>query len=221
MNNKHIPLSHYHQFTPDEMLTRAKTFTNLMQSRRSVRDFSTNEVPMTVIDECILAAGSAPSGANQQPWHFVTIVDQTVKREIRLAAEEEERAFYAGRAGDTWLDTLEPLGTDANKPFLENAPVLIAIFEQKFATNEQGSKIKHYYSKESTGIAAGLLITALHNAGLATLTHTPSPMNFLSEILNRPSGERPFLLLVVGYPEQNATVPDISKKDLDEIRTQV
>jgi nitroreductase len=164
-----------------------------------------------------LAAGSAPSGANQQPWHFAIVRSPEIKKRIREAAEAEEKEFYAGRAGDVWLDTLAPLGTDANKPFLEEAPILIAIFEKKYEVDASGRKKKNYYAKESTGIATGVLITALHQSGLATLTHTPSPMNFLTKVLNRPEGERPFLLLVVGHPAPDAMVPDIQKKSFTEI----
>ncbi len=219
MNKHFIPLSNYKRQSSAKMIDSSKAFYDLMKQRRTVRDFSTDAIPAEVIDQCLQTAGTAPSGANQQPWHFVTITDSVLKSKIREAAEEEERAFYEGRAGEVWLDTLEPLGTDAAKPFLEQAPVLIAIFEQKYIIDDNGDKLKHYYSKESTGIATGLLITALHNAGLATLTHTPSPMNFLKTILDRPDGERPFLLLVVGYPADGAKVPNITKKSLNEIRT--
>lgn len=216
MKNTFIPLANYERPEPAEMAQRASTFYELMCKRRTVREFSSDPIPDEVINDCLLTAGTAPSGANQQPWHFAVVKDKALKSVIREGAEKEEREFYAGRAGDTWLETLEPLGTNADKPFLEIAPVLIAIFEQKYAL-ENGKKIKHYYAKESTGIATGILITALHNAGLVTLTHTPSPMNFLGEILRRPQGERPFLLLVAGYPADNVTVPDITKKSLDDI----
>jgi nitroreductase len=222
MQHNFIPLHGYKKYSQTEMLKRADAFYDLMRTRRSVRTFSTEKVPEEIIDRCIMTAGTAPSGANQQPWHFVVVVDPTVKHDIRQAAEKEEQHFYAGRAGDTWLDTLRPLGTNAEKPFLENAPVLIAIFEQKYHHDADSERqIKHYYSKESTGIATGLLITALHNAGLVTLTHTPSPMNFLGKLLKRPDGERPFLLLVVGFPANKTTVPDINKKSLNEIRTKL
>lgn len=199
------------------MLQRSAEFYEFMKSRRTIREFSTEEVSQEVIDNCLKTAGTAPSGANQQPWHFVIIRDSSIKAQIREAAEEEERNFYAGRAGDTWLEALEPLGTDADKPFLEKAPILIAIFEQKYTLNDQGDKVKHYYAKESVGIATGVLISALHNVGLATLTHTPSPMNFLTKILKRPEGEKPFLLLVVGYPAEGVEVPNIDKKKLTDI----
>ncbi len=219
MYHNFIPLSGYTKRSQTNMLDRATIFYDLLKTRRSVREFSDEAVSLKIIDSCILSAGTAPSGANQQPWHFVVIKDPAVKRNIRLAAEKEEQEFYAGRAGETWLETLQPLGTSADKPFLDKAPVLIAIFEQKYQLDQNQKQLKNYYSKESTGIATGMLITALHNAGLATLTHTPSPMNFLSKILRRPTGERPFLLLVVGFPAENVMVPDISKKALDEIRT--
>lgn len=216
MEDQFTPLK-YKRLTKVEMLQRAESHYQLMRTRRSVRHFSDEAVSKSVIDYCIRTAGTAPSGANQQPWHFSIIVDPSTKRQIRLAAEEEERSFYNGRAGDTWLETLKPLGTDASKPFLEKAPVLIAIFEQKYRIDEMGNKIKHYYAKESVGIATGMLITAIHNIGLATLTHTPSPMNFLSKILKRPEGERPFLLLVVGHPASDAKVPRIDKKIFRDI----
>jgi nitroreductase len=167
----------------------------------------------------LLAAGTAPSGANRQPWHFVVVSDPEIKRKIREAAEKEEEAFYTGRAPDDWLEALQPLGTDAHKPFLETAPYLIVIFAQSYELAADGSKIKNYYVQESVGIATGLLITAIHHAGLVSLTHTPSPMGFLNKILGRPDNERPYLILVVGYPAENATVPDISKKSLEEIAT--
>lgn len=217
MKKKFIPYIKSIDLTEAEMATHSHEFYQFMRSRRSIREFSAEEVSQEVIDNCLRSAGTAPSGANQQPWHFVVIRDASIKNQIRLAAEEEERNFYAGRAGDTWLEALEPLGTNADKPFIEKAPVLIAIFEQKYALDETGNKTKHYYAKESVGIATGVLITALHNVGLATLTHTPSPMNFLTNILNRPDGEKPFLLLVVGHPAENVEVPDIQKKKLKDI----
>ena len=190
-----------------------------MAKRRSVRDFSDKPIPDTVLEQAILAAGTAPSGANMQPWHFVVVQDPNLKQQIRLAAEKEERELYAHRASDEWLQALAPLGTDANKPFLETAPALIAVFLKKVTLAEDGSKQKNYYTSESVGIATGMLITALHQAGLATLTHTPSPMKFLSDILQRPSYERPFLLLVVGYPADGVQVPNIEKLPLGSIAT--
>jgi nitroreductase len=190
-----------------------------MSKRRSVRDFSDKLVPASVLEDAILAAGTAPSGANMQPWHFVVVQDQEIKQKIREAAEIEERELYENRASEEWLDALAPLGTDANKPFLETAPALIAIFLKKVTIDDNGDKHKNYYTSESVGIATGVLITALHNAGLATLTHTPSPMKFLSQILGRPSHERPFLLLVTGYPAEGTRVPDIERLPLDKIAT--
>ncbi len=188
-----------------------------MQRRRTVRDFSSRTVPREIIDYCILAAGTAPNGANLQPWHFVAVSDSAVKREIRVAAEEEEKDFYEERAPAAWLEALAPLGTDSRKPFLEIAPWLIAIFAQPFRILPDGTRSKTYYAIESVGIATGILITAVHSCGLAALTHTPSPMGFLNRILGRPSHEKPFLLLVVGHPAEGALVPDISRKPLAEI----
>lgn len=201
------------------MQQQAKSFYQQMSKRRSVRDFSPQPVPASVLEDAILAAGTAPSGANMQPWHFVVVQDAEVKQKIREAAEIEERELYENRASEEWLDALAPLGTDANKPFLETAPALIAIFLKKVTIDEQGEKHKNYYTSESVGIATGMLITALHKAGLATLTHTPSPMKFLSQILERPSHERPFLLLVTGYPAAGTLVPDIKRLPLDKIAT--
>ena len=209
----------FHEYAVDEMERRANAFYAEIKQRRTVRDFSDRPVPRSVIETCLLAAGTAPNGANMQPWHFAVVGDLNVKRQIREAAEAEEREFYETRASDEWLEALAPLGTDADKPFLETAPYLIAIFAQRYGVDDEGKRVKHYYVQESVGIATGILITALHHAGLATLTHTPSPMGFLNEILERPSRERPFLLLVVGYPAADATVPAISKKPLDEIAT--
>jgi nitroreductase len=190
-----------------------------MRRRRTVRHFAERPVPRAIIEDCLRTAGTAPSGANKQPWHFVVVSDPAVKRRIRLAAEAEEREFYARRATQEWLDDLAPLGTDADKPFLEIAPFLIVIFAQRYRLKPDGSKAQHYYVQESVGIATGILIAALHHAGLATLTHTPSPMSFLSEILDRPENERPYLILVAGYPAPGATVPDITRKPLDAIAT--
>lgn len=214
-----IPLSEYRTYPPDEMAQRAAEFYAEIRRRRSVRDFSDRPVPRAVIEDCLRAAGTAPNGANLQPWHFVVVSEPAVKRQIRMAAEEEEREFYNGRAPQEWLDALAPLGTDASKPFLETAPYLIGIFAQSYGLLPDGRKVKHYYVSESVGIATGFLIAALHHAGLATLTHTPSPMGFLNEILGRPAQERPFLLLVVGYPAEDAQVPAITKRPLDEIAT--
>ncbi len=212
-----VPLTSYKEYPPEEMLKRAEDFYELIESRRTVREFSDRPVDRKIIEQCILAAGTAPNGANKQPWHFAVVSDPDIKKRIREAAEEEEREFYHRRAPEDWLEDLRPFGTDEHKPFLEKAPYLIGIFAQSFHLTEDGEKEKHYYVKESVGIATGMLITAFHNAGLATLTHTPSPMGFLTEIMQRPSHEKPFLLLVVGYPEKDTKVPDITKKPLDEI----
>ncbi|MDG1812746.1 MAG: nitroreductase family protein [Porticoccaceae bacterium] len=209
-------------FSPQEEATMeqsAQAFYQQMAKRRSVRDFSDRPIPQSVLENAILAAGSAPSGANMQPWHFAVVQDPAIKKKIREAAEIEERELYENRASDEWLDALAPLGTDAQKPFLETAPALIAIFLKKVTIDDEGVKHKNYYTSESVGIATGMLITALHQAGLGTLAHTPSPMKFLTEILERPSHERPFLLLVVGYPEEGAMVPDIQRFPLDKIST--
>lgn len=188
-----------------------------MQTRRTVRHFSNEPVDREIIEQCLLVGGSAPSGANLQPWHFVVVSDPSIKKQIRDAAEAEEREFYTSRAPQEWLDALAPLGTDADKPFLETAPYLIAIFSQSYSVLPDGRKVKNYYVQESVGIATGMLITAIHQAGLVSLTHTPSPMGFLNKILGRPSNEKPFLLLVVGHPAADAQVPDVTRKRLGEI----
>ncbi len=199
-----------------EMQERATDFEQLMSTRRTVRDFSDKTVPRKLIEDCLLTAGTAPSGANRQPWHFAVVSSPIIKKKIRIAAELEEKEFYTKRAPQDWLDALAPLGTDADKPFLERAPYLVVVFGQKYQVSSEGKKYKNYYVTESVGIATGLLIAGLHNAGLATLTHTPSPMKFLNEILERPVSEKPLMVLVVGYPEPNATVPDISRKNLEQ-----
>jgi nitroreductase len=203
----------------EEMADRAAAFYDEMRRRRTIRDFAPRAVPRAVIERCLLAAGTAPSGANRQPWHFVVVTDAAIRQRIRMEAEREEREFYAQRAPREWLEALAPLGTGPDKPFLETAPVLIAIFVQSYALLPDGRKHKNYYVTESVGIAAGILITGLHHCGLATLTHTPSPMGFLADVLGRPPNERPCLLLVVGHPAVHATVPDISRKPLDGIAT--
>jgi len=203
------------------MRRRAADFADEMRRRRTVRHFSDRAVPREVIEDCLRASGTAPSGANRQPWHFVVVTDAAAKSRIRELAEKEEREFYEHRAPQDWLDALAPLGTDEHKPFLETAPCLIAIFAESYSIGPKGEKLKNYYVSESVGIAAGFLIAALHHAGLASLTHTPSPMGFLNEILGRPSNERPFLLLVVGYPTQEALVPKIGRKELPQIMTTV
>ena len=216
---KFVPLTSYREYPPAQMRERAHAFNTEIQRRRTVREFSDRAVAREIIEQCLLAGGSAPSGAALQPWHFVVVGDPKVKTTIRVEAEKEEREFYSGRAPQAWLDALAPLGTDENKPFLEVAPWLIAIFEKSHSIMDDGRRVKNYYAPQSTGIACGMLITALHMAGLATLTHTPSPMNFLNKILGRPKDERPFLLLVVGYPAAGAQVPDIRRKPLAKIAT--
>lgn len=204
-----------------EMEARASAFFDEIKRRHTVRDFTDTPVPQSVMEACISAAGRAPSGANHQPWHFCLIGDAKVKSEIRAAAEEEERAFYEGRAGEEWLDALDPLGTDAHKPFLETAPWLIAVFAQRRGGVRAGEDRKNYYINESVGIACGFLIAALHHAGLATLTHTPKPMTFLNEKLGRPASEKPFLLIVAGKPSADAEIPNhaLIKKPLTDILT--
>jgi nitroreductase len=214
-----VPLADYREYPVDEMRERVQRFYADMARRRTVREFSDRPVPRDVIETALKAAGTAPSGANLQPWHFVVVSEAHTKKKIREAAEVEEREFYEHRASPEWLAALEPLGTDSSKPFLETAPCLIAVFLQKYGHLGDGRKVKHYYPTESTGLATGILITALHQAGLATLTHTPSPMKFLNEILGRPVSERPFLLLVVGYPADDVRVPDIERKELEEFAT--
>ena len=213
-----IPLD-YQEFPVEEVQQRALEYYENMKRRRTVRDFSTRHVPLDIIENCIRTADTAPNGANLHPWHFVVVSDQEIKSEIRQAAEKEEQDFYKSRASREWLEVLAPLGTDEHKPFLETAPYLIAIFAKVHGFDEQGKRVKHYYVNESVGIATGLLISAIHHSGLASLTHTPSPMRFLNKILQRPEQERPFLLLVVGYPEKDAKVPDIQRKSLPEIST--
>jgi len=219
LESQFVPLSEYRSFPEDEMIARSKAFYADIRRRRTVRQFSNQPVPRAIIENCLLAAGTAPNGANLQPWHFVVVSDSEIKRRIRLAAEAEEHEFYTQRAPAEWLKALEPFGTDENKPYLEIAPYLIAIFVQSYGMLPDGQRVKHYYANESVGIATGILITAIHQAGLASLTHTPSPMNFLNDILDRPSNERPFLLLVVGYPAEDARIPAITKKPLEEIAT--
>jgi len=220
METRFVPLPGYREYRPDEMAERARHFADEMGRRRTVRDFSDRPVPRALIEDCLRAAGTAPSGANQQPWHFVAVADRGVKRRIREAAEAEEREFYAHRAPPDWLEALAPLGTDASKPFLEVAPWLIAVFIRRFERLPDGGKRKHYYTDESVGLATGLLVAALHHAGLVSLTHTPSPMKFLNEILGRPKDlERPFLLLVAGYPAPDARVPDIARKPVAQYTT--
>ena len=201
------------------MQLRSRIFFENLSTRRTIRNFSDKPIPRDVIENCIKTAGTAPSGANMQPWHFVLISDPEIKMQICVAAEKEEKEFYEKRAPKEWLEALAPLGTDNNKPYLETAPYLIAIFMQRCDKLPDGRKVKHYYGLESVGIATGMLITAIHSAGLASLTHTPSPMGFLNQILKRPKNERPLLILVVGHPAKDAKVPDIKRKDINEIMT--
>jgi len=209
----------FQKITFEEMDYNANQFFQKVSSRRSVRDFSKDIFPIEIIKNCIKSASTAPSGANKQPWHFVIVKDPTIKRKIRKAAEIEEKEFYGGRAPQEWLDDLNQFGTDWKKPFLEEAPYLIVVFSKKFDINDDGTNTKNYYVSESVGIASGLLLIALHNAGLVTLTHTPSPMSFLSEILNRPPSDKPYLIIPVGFPSENAEVPNIKKKTFKEICT--
>jgi iodotyrosine deiodinase len=213
------PLPAYREYAPAQMIERARAFHADIARRRTVRDFDARPVPREVIEHCLRAAGTAPSGANQQPWFFSVITSPAQKKRVREAAEQEERTFYNERAPQEWLDALAPLGTDWNKPFLEDAPLLIAIFAQKYGVRADGERFSHYYVPESVGIAAGFLIAALHHAGLATLTHTPNPMGFLNKLCGRPSSEKPAILLVVGYPKPGCQVPVHGgvKKPLHEI----
>lgn len=211
------PFRHPLVLSPEEMLERAQVFYDLMDGRRTIREYQDKAVSRDVIEACIRTAGTAPSGAHKQPWHFVVVSDPDVKHRIRTAAEEEEHAFYNGRAGGEWLDALRPFGTDENKPFLTTAPYLIAVFSRNYDVGPEGTRSKNYYVQESVGIATGMLIAALHQAGLSTLTHTPSPMGFLNEVLGRPAHERAVILLVVGHAAEDANVPDIKRKDLQDI----
>ncbi|MFB6099465.1 MAG: nitroreductase family protein [Salinibacter sp.] len=211
-----IPLD-FTEYPPDEMRARARAFREQMSQRRSVREFSDRPVPRELIEEALRTANSAPSGANRQPWQFVAVDDPELKAEIRTAAEEEEQEFYESRVTDEWEEALAPLGTDWRKPYLETAPWLVVCFAEQYGIDENGEKAKNYYVQESVGIACGLFITAIHNMGLATLTHTPAPMNFLRDILERPANERPYILFPVGYPAEDATVPDLDRKALDDV----
>ena len=209
----------FQEYPVKDMVERSRTFYFDMKRRRSVRHFDSRPIPEEVVQNALLTANSAPSGANRQPWRFVVTQNQKIKQQIREAAEEEEREFYAGRAPDEWLEALEPLGTDEHKPFLSDAPTLIVVFLERYGVDEKGNRIKNYYMPESVGIATGFLLAALHHAGIATLTHTPSPMNFLNRILRRPTRERPFLIVVAGYPSKDAEVPRIEKLGLEETST--
>lgn len=221
MSAEFVPLEGYENLPELEMQARAEAVHQTLLKRRTIREFSDKPVPRALIETCIKAAGTAPSGANHQPWHFVAISDFETKRKIRMAAEAEEKEFYDKRASEEWLAALKPLGTDENKEFLEIAPWLIAVFSQKRGGERVGQDKKNYYVTESVGLAAGMLITALHSAGLGTLTHTPAPMGFLREICGRPDSEKPFVLMVVGYPAEDAQVPKhaLIKKDLSDITT--
>lgn len=212
-----VPLTTFERLPELAMLPRAQEFYAALKRRKTIREFSSEAVPRAVIENCLLAAGTAPSGANHQPWHFVVVSNPVIKHRIRVEAELEEREFYEHRAPQEWKDALAPLGTDAEKPFLEEAPYLIAIFGQKNTQMDDGTSVKNYYVPESVSIATGFLIAALHHAGLASLTHTPSPMKFLNELLHRPDNEKPYILLVVGYPKAGCMVPNIAKKPLQEI----
>jgi nitroreductase len=215
-----VPLNTYSELLPEEMRRRAREFNGEMQRRRTVRAFDSRAVPRDIIENCLRAAGSAPSGAHLQPWYFVAVSDAAIKTKIRAGAEVEEREFYQRRATAEWLAALEPLGTDDHKPFLETAPWLIVVFLKRFCRLPDGRKVKNYYTDESVGIATGLLLAALHHSGLVSLTHTPSPMGFLNSILGRPKDtERPFMVVVTGYPAAGVEVPDLQRKRLDEIAT--
>lgn len=218
---KRVPLTDYVEYGPAEMLSRAAAFAKHLKRRRTVRDFADRPVDPKIVEHAIAAAGTAPSGANHQPWHFVVIEDSARRQALRDAAEKEEQAFYEGKGGDEWLEALAPLGTDSAKPFLETAPVLIAVFAQKRGGERVGQSKKNYYINESVGIACGFMLAALHEAGLVTLTHTPNPMKFLTEICERPADEKPFMLIVAGYPAADATVPEhaLIKKTVGEIST--
>lgn len=216
---KFVPLANYHEYPVEEMKQRAAAFYMDVQRRRTVRHFSGRPVPREIIEDCLRAAATAPSGAHMQPWHFLIVTDPVVKRQIREAAEDVECEFYNTYASQEWLEALAPLGTDAHKPFLETAPYLIVIFAQRYGLLPNERKIKHYYIPESVGIATGILITAIHQAGLVSLTYTPSRMGFLNDILDWPANERPFLILIVGYPAADAVVPDLRRKSLQEIAT--
>lgn len=219
MNKKSQAYIHSINMKQKEMINISKDFFNKIKTRRTIRDFSSKEIPEEILENAIKSAGRAPSGANQQPWHFVMVSNKKIKKSIRDAAEKEEQTFYTKRAPKEWLNALRHIGTDANKPHLEKAPYLIIVFAERYSINKKLEKIKNYYVSESVGIATGFLITALHFAGLVTLTHTPSPMKFLNKILNRPSNESAYLIIAVGYPEENATVPVISKKKINEFLT--
>lgn len=211
-----LPLA-FEEHAPEEMAKRARLFRQSLQGRRTIRDFASREIPEGILEDCLAAAHSAPSGANLQPWHFAVVRNPATKRRIREAAEDEEHTFYQERAPEEWLEALKPFGTDWRKPFLETAPWLVVVFEQRFGINQDGSRRHNFYVKESVGLACGIFVATLHRLGLATLTHTPSPMAFLTEVLDRPSNERPFILFPVGYPAPTCLVPNLIRKPLDEV----
>ena len=213
----YVSFRHPVQLDEVDMLEHASSFYSLLDGRRTIREFSSRAVSREIIEKCVMAASTAPSGAHKQPWHFAVVSDSDKKSAIRAAAEQEEREFYGGKAPEEWIDALRPFGTDANKPFLETAPFLIGIFARNYDLSADGSRSKNYYVSESVGIATGMLITALHQAGLSTLTHTPSPMGFLNEVMERPANERALILLVVGYPAEDAQVPELTRKSLEEV----
>ena len=221
MNKKSQEYIHSINLKHKEMIDISKDFFNKIKTRRTIRDFSSKDIPEEILENAIKSAGRAPSGANQQPWHFVIVSNTKIKKSIRDAAEKEEQTFYTKRAPKEWLNALKHIGTDANKPHLEKAPYLIIVFAERYSVNKKSEKIKNYYVSESVGIATGFLLTALHFAGLVTLTHTPSPMKFLNKILNRPSNESAYLIIAVGYPESDATVPVITKKKINEFLTKL
>jgi nitroreductase len=215
----YLPFSHPLKLSSEEMLVRSRSFLQFVESRRTVREYSSAEVDLEVMKNCIKAASTAPSGAHKQPWHFAVVSDAEIKTKIREGAESEEHEFYTHRAPPEWLEALRPFGTDENKPFLEVAPYLIAIFSKSYDLSPEGERIKNYYVQESVGIATGILITALHHCGLSTLTHTPSPMKFLNELLGRPKNEKPYILLIVGFPADDARVPVLERKALSQVAT--
>jgi len=215
-----VPLD-FRSFPEDEMLERVSEFCRDLSRRRTVRDYSDRQVPRDVVRQAVLAAGTAPSGAHKQPWTFAIVSDPAVKAKVREAAEIEEKENYTRRMPESWLKDLAPLGTDENKPFLTTCPMLIVVFAQLWGRDENGEKNKHYYVNESVGIATGILLAALHRAGLATLTHTPSPMGFLHRILERPENERAYMLIALGYPKDGCKVPDLERKSLDQIAVEI
>ncbi len=213
------PLVDYREYPVEEMYKRSSAFHSEMKCRRTVRDFSDRPIPRSIIENCLRTASTAPSGANQQPWHFIVVSDNRVKKQVREEAEKVEQDFYRKQATRKWVEALEHLGTDAQKPFLETAPYLIVIFSQRYSYSSSGEKKKHYYVSESVGIATGMLISAIHHAGLVSLTYTPSKMRFLNKLLERPENEKPFMILVAGYPAKDAMVPVLSKKSLHDMAT--